>query len=188
MTPSELQAENERLKAERDYCQRYYHDVVVEAKRLKAERDAALRSVQVLMESSADNLRLAVTRERERDALTITSEEAGDIIRALTVERDEVRAQAARLAEALRKAGSCCRCGGKGEATFSGCHPVVVERPCKSCKGDGLRGETRDVLASTDALKWMREEIVKELERLVDESPTWVSLRRRIAELRREET
>lgn len=144
MTISELQAENERLKAERDYCQRYYHDVVVEAKRLKAERDAALRSVQVLMESSADNLRLAVTRERERDetraerdALTITSEEAGDIIRALTVERDEALAQAARLAEALRP---------------------FVQSSWKANKEANL------ALASTDARKWLREEKAKELE------------------------
>lgn len=80
----------------------------------------------------------------------------------------EARAQAARLAEALRKAGACWRCGGKGEATFSGCHPIVIERPCKSCKGDGIRKEVRDALASTDALAWLREQKAEELERHVE--------------------
>lgn len=186
MTPSELQAENERLKAERDYCQRYYHDVVVEAKRLKAECDEALRSVQVLRESSAENLRLAVTREHERDearaerdALTITSEEAGDIIRALTVERDEARAQAARLAEALTKD---IRSG----------FIVRMDLP-------DYDEYVNPILASTDARKWLREEKVKELEQIATHYDNrkfpnipvrlvQTYIRERIAELRREET
>ena len=182
MTISELQAENERLKAERDYCQRYYHDVVVEAKRLKAERDAALRSVQVLMESSADNLRLAVTRERERDALTITSEESRGLGADLVAFDGQRTDDVTSLAEALRR--------------------TRRELPCKA-----IDEVVDEALSSTDARQWLREQRAEELQALkttdlrgtvevyakngcpYDEDVIYVSaIDARIAELRREET
>ena len=91
----------------------------------------------------------------ERDALTVTSEEAVDIIRALHVERDEARAQAARLAEALQP--------------FAAVQKAWMEEGRQSQIRMDWLTSVCEALASTDSLAWLNERKIAQLTELVED-------------------
>ena len=134
MTLSELQAENERLKAE-------VTDVREQLEIEKKLMDATLKTTKLIEENEhrlAD--RLTVLKV-ERDALAVQCESLlGDVVKVADAEkeRDEARAQAARLAEALQ------------DAIALGKH--LQRYPVKRTYHD-------DALASTDATQWLNEKI-----------------------------
>lgn len=130
-------------------------------------------------------------RERlkaERDALSAQCDSLlGDVVNnaTLTAERDEARAQAARLAEALGAEIHCQTCDGTGimggrceDCSYRGyrhndcgcCGGAGKwEAQCAECNGTKQSNRSElsiAALASTDSRAWLREQIAEELERI----------------------
>lgn len=145
--------------------------------------DVALDPLDAVLELTAEVERLKEERLKAVNTDADTIREALVDYGRLIEENEQLRAQAARLAEAASHTF--------GELQALQTTAALAGLPAQTWAGFG--GRTKKALASTDARKWMCEQKIAELERVAKEMKRdrWdaetTCIEARIAELRREE-